>query len=119
MLALQLSSYTVLTQPNTSTAVSRAGVKIGTVTCINTARPSEPVALRYYGQNASGTASGQAHPTQAQAVANVEAWADGREVTYPKQAEVPACNGQCGICNNECGELATTSPAAQVKGVQQ
>jgi hypothetical protein len=86
-------TYTVLTQPDTSTAVARAGVKIGTVTCINTARPSEPVALRYYGQNANGSASGQAHETQAQAVADVEAWADGKEVSYPKQACV-----SCAVC---------------------
>jgi hypothetical protein len=85
---VQPTTCATLTIPDTSADVLRAGVRLGQVSCINTARAGQPATIRYYGQKADRTASGQAHATQAQAVADVVAWADGREVSYTKQAEV-------------------------------
>jgi hypothetical protein len=79
-----------LTQPDTSTDITRASLVIGQVKCINIARPTEPPALRWYGINANRSATGQAHETQAQAAQDVEDWADGKEVAYPKHAVVPS-----------------------------
>jgi hypothetical protein len=79
---------TTLTTPNTHTDVLRGTQRIGQVTCLNIARPSEPAAVRWFGANAAGTATGQAHASQAEAVADVVAWADGQAVTYQQQAVV-------------------------------
>gem|GEM_PF-3915351 len=88
-------SYTVLRHPDTHTIIYRQGEPIGTVQCINTARPSEAPQLRYFGKNAAGTATGQAHPTQAQAVGDVVAWADGQEVRYEQHGlrKAPVSHG--------------------------
>jgi hypothetical protein len=74
--------------PDTSAEVLSAGQVIGHVHCINIARPSAPPAIRWFGRNATGTATGQAHLIQAQAEADVVAWAEGRAVSYPKHAAV-------------------------------
>jgi hypothetical protein len=90
---------TILTQPDTNTAITRAGLVIGQVKCININPPSMPPAIRWYGQNASGTASGQAHETQAQAAQDVADWADGKDVLYVKHAELaPIYVGDCATC---------------------
>jgi hypothetical protein len=78
-----------LTQPDTSTDITRAGTVIGQVKCININPPSMPPAIRWYGQNANGSASGQAHETQAQAAQDVADWADGKDVPYEQHAVVP------------------------------
>lgn len=77
-----------ITQPNTSTPVSRAQ-NIGTVHCINVARLGQPQALRWYGVSAVCGASGNAHPTQRQAEQDLRDWADGKPVGYVQQAVVP------------------------------
>jgi hypothetical protein len=74
--------------PATSAPVLRNGVKIGTIYCLNIARPSEPEAIRWYGANAAGTATGQAHRIQADAEADVVAWSRGESVAYPKYCEL-------------------------------
>jgi hypothetical protein len=76
-----------LTLPDTSADIIRPR-KLGTVNCINTARLGEPITLRYFGASALCNATGQAHPTQAQAEADVLAWADGKHVAYEQQAVV-------------------------------
>jgi hypothetical protein len=78
-----------LTQPDTSTDITRAGIFIGQVKCINVNPPSMPPAIRWYGQNANGSASGQAHTTQARAAQDVADWADGKAVPCEQQAVVP------------------------------
>jgi hypothetical protein len=84
-----------LTQLDTSTDITRAGLVIGQVKCINTNPASMPPAIRWYGQNANGSASGQAHETQAQAAQDVADWADGKEVAYVKHAELTHGAGAC------------------------
>jgi hypothetical protein len=76
-----------LTQPDTSADIIRPR-KLGTVNCINVARVGEPI-LRYFGASALCGATGQAHPTQEQAEADVLAWADGKPVAYEQHAVVP------------------------------
>ncbi|HEX8657235.1 MAG TPA: hypothetical protein VF690_06865 [Hymenobacter sp.] len=73
-----------LRRSDTQATVRRVFEPIGTVHCINTARANERKQLRYFGKNAASTATGQAHETQAQAVADVVAWANGLEVVYEK-----------------------------------
>jgi hypothetical protein len=77
---VQPTTCATLTTPDTAADVTRAGQLIGQVKCINIARASQPQAVRWFGQNADRTASGKAHESQAQAVADVVAWADGKEV---------------------------------------
>jgi hypothetical protein len=77
-----------LNQPNTSTPIIRPQT-IGTVHCINIAKLGQPQQLRYFGASAVCGASGQAHPTQAQAEADIIAWADGKSVPYVQHAVVP------------------------------
>lgn len=77
-----------LTQPDTSADIIRPR-KLGTVNCINVARLGEPISLRYFGASALYHATGQAHPTQAQAEADVLNWADGKPVAYEQHAVVP------------------------------
>ena len=79
---------TILTKPDTSTAVTRPQV-IGTVHCISVNRPGQPQALRYYGTSAICGASGNAHTTQAQAEQDLLDWADGKPVGYVQHAVVP------------------------------
>lgn len=74
--------------PDTSAEVRRNGVKIGTITCLNIAPSSQPPAIRWYGANAAGTATGQAHRIQADAEADVVAWSKGEQVAYPKCCEL-------------------------------
>jgi hypothetical protein len=96
-----------LTQPDTSTDITRAGLVIGQVKCINVNPPSMPPAIRWFGQNAKGTASGQARLTQAEAAQDVEDWADGKDVAYEQHAVVPkagmftasACSPNAGACD--------------------
>jgi len=84
-----------LTKPDTSADIIRPR-KLGTVNCINIARLGEPVTLRYFGASALYAATGQAHPTQGQAEADVIAWADGKHVGYEQQAVVPlSCQARC------------------------
>ncbi|MGI4822690.1 MAG: hypothetical protein ACRYFV_15885 [Janthinobacterium lividum] len=80
---------TILIQPDTSTDITRAGLAIGQVKCINVNPPSQPAAIRWFGMNANGSASGQARTTQAQAAQDVADWADGKEVPYEQHAVVP------------------------------
>lgn len=85
-----------LTKPDTSTDVIRQGQVIGQIKCIDINPASMPPAIRYHGQNASGTASGQAHETQAQAAQDVANWANDKQVTYHKHAELaPNCVADC------------------------
>jgi hypothetical protein len=84
-----------LTQLDTSTDITRAGIFIGQVKCINTNPASMPPAIRWYGQNANGSASGQAHETQAQAAQDVADWADGKDVAYVKHVELTQGAGAC------------------------
>jgi hypothetical protein len=79
----------LLTQPDTSTDITRAGLVIGQVKCININPPSQPPVIRWYGQNATRTISGQAHEMQARAAQDVADWADGKEVAYEQHAVVP------------------------------
>jgi hypothetical protein len=84
-----------LTQPDTSTDITRAGIVIGQVKCININPPSLPPAIRWFGMNANGSASGHAHTTQAQAAQDVADWADGKEVAYVKHGELTQGAGAC------------------------
>jgi hypothetical protein len=79
----------VLTQPDTSTDITRAGLVIGQVKCINVNPPSLPPAIRWYGQRPNGMPSGHARETQAQAAQDVADWADGKQVPYEQHAVVP------------------------------
>jgi hypothetical protein len=84
-----------LTKPDTSADIIQPR-KLGTVNCINVARLGEPITLRYFGASALCSATGQAHPTQAQAEADVLAWADGKQVPYEQHAVVPmSCMATC------------------------
>jgi hypothetical protein len=67
----------------------RTGLVIGQVKCINVNPPSMPPVIRWYGQNANGSANGHARTTQAQAAQDVVDWADGKEVAYVKQQNSP------------------------------
>jgi hypothetical protein len=58
--------------------VMLAGARVGTLHCINLARPSEPQRLGWFGKNAAGTATGAAWPTREEAAYDVLAWADGK-----------------------------------------
>jgi hypothetical protein len=78
-----------LTQPDTSTDITRAGIVIGQVKCININPPSMPPAIRWFGQRPNGMPSGQARTTQAQAAQDVADWADGKDVPYEQHAVVP------------------------------
>ena len=78
-----------LTQPDTSTDITRAGQLIGHVVCLNINPPSQPPAIRWYGKQPGDGASGQARTTQAEAAQDVEDWADGRQVAYEQHAVVP------------------------------
>lgn len=80
--SLPATTCAPLDTPGTLATVYQGTQRIGTVKCINTARASEPAQVRYFGMNAAGTASGQAHPTQARAVGDVANWHAGREVVY-------------------------------------
>jgi hypothetical protein len=84
--------------PGTSAEVRRDGVKIGTIHCINIAPSSRLPAIRWYGANADGRITGQARRVQADAEADVLAWARGEEVPYLKHAVVPNCVGDCATC---------------------
>jgi hypothetical protein len=107
------SNAATLTKPDTSSDVLRSSVKIGTVHCIDVAPTGAPI-IRYYGRNLSGSASGQAHPTQAQAVADVEAWADGKEVPYEQHAVVPKAGMfTASACNPYCGHWQAEEDARQ------
>jgi hypothetical protein len=86
---------TILTQPDTSTDITRAGTVIGQVKCININPSRLPPAIRWYGQNANGSASGQARLTQAQAAQDVADWADGKEVAYVKHVGLTQGAGAC------------------------
>jgi hypothetical protein len=81
-------STPLLWLPDTSTDVLWAGVKIGSVHCLNIAPASRPPAIRWYGRNLSGSATGQAHLVQARAEQDVLDWASGTPVAYPKYAEL-------------------------------
>jgi hypothetical protein len=85
----------LLTQPDTSTDITRAGKLIGQVKCINVNPHSRPPPIRWFGQNANGSASGQAHETQGQAAQDVADWADGKQVAYVKHAELTHGAGAC------------------------
>lgn len=91
-----------LTQPDTSADIIRPR-KLGTVNCINVARIGEPITLRYFGASAVGAATGQAHPTQEAAEADVLAWADGKPVAYEQQSVVPL--GCVARCNKKAAPL--------------
>jgi hypothetical protein len=84
-----------LTKPDTGINIILKGQSIGQVNCISIARSGEPIALRYYGQNATGTASGQARLTQAKAAQDVADLADSKQVAYPKQAELVTNYRRC------------------------
>jgi hypothetical protein len=61
---------------------------IGAVRTVNIAGPGQPETLRYFGVAHSGV-TGQAHPTRAQAEADVLAWHQGKPVAYVRHAEMP------------------------------
>jgi hypothetical protein len=105
---------TILTQPDTSTDITRAGLVIGQVKCININPPSQPLAIRWYGQRPNGMPSGHARETQAQAAQDVADWADGKEVPYEQHAVVEkagmftqsACSPYSGhFTGTACGDL--------------
>jgi hypothetical protein len=79
----------ILTKPDTSTDITRAGIVIGQVKCININPPSQPPAIRWFGQRPGEHApSGHARTTQAQAAQDVADWADGKDVPYEQHAVV-------------------------------
>jgi hypothetical protein len=87
---------TILTQPDTSTDVTRAGKLISQVKCINVNPPSQLPAIRWFGQRPGENGpSGHARETQAEAAQDVTDWADGKEVAYVKHAELTHGAGAC------------------------
>jgi hypothetical protein len=84
-----------LTQPDTSTDITRGGTVIGQVKCININPPSMPPAIRWYGQRPNGMPSGHARETQAEAAQDVADWADGKDVAYVKHVELTQGAGAC------------------------
>jgi len=68
--------------------VKRGGQSIGTMTRLNIAPPGEPEQVRWFGKsNRPQLLTGQAHPTQSQAVADLVAWAEGKDpAPYIKHA---------------------------------
>jgi hypothetical protein len=88
---------TLLTTPDTATDVVHDGKTIGTVHCINVARSSEAPVIKWYGKSGNSSATGQAHASQAQAEADVIAWANGENVSYPKHAELRAVPAEAAL----------------------
>lgn len=81
------------TSADESAPVTRAGVLLGTITCIQSTS-----SLRWYGKAAGTTLiTWNSHPDPARAIQDVVDFADGKEVAYVKE---------CGGCAGKevCGE---------------
>jgi hypothetical protein len=102
----------VLTQPDTSTDITRAGKLIGHIVCLNINPPHQPPAIRWHGKQPGDAASGQARLTQAEAAQDVADWAAGKSPAYEQHAVVEKAGmftaSACGA-NAGCEECRTKS----------
>jgi hypothetical protein len=100
----------LLTQPDTSTDITRAGKLIGQVKCINVNPHSRPPAIRWFGQRpGENGSSGHARETQAEAAQDVADWADGKDVPYEQHAVAKAGMFTQSACSPYSGHFTGTA----------